>query len=80
MYYVYILRSELDNSFYVGSTNDIEDRLKRHSEGRSKYTKKKLPLTLVYKEVFGTRSEAINRERYIKNMKSTKYIGTLLAS
>jgi hypothetical protein len=38
-YTVYILQSDLNCRFYVGSTADHEDRLKRHNQGRSKYTK-----------------------------------------
>ena len=39
MYVVYILQSEKDNSFYVGSTQDIDMRLERHNSGGSRYTK-----------------------------------------
>ena len=41
-YYVYILQSEKDGTYYIGSTQDLDERLKRHNEGRSKYTKTKL--------------------------------------
>lgn len=70
MYFTYILQSEKDLSYYIGSTNDIEDRIKRHNKGYSRYTKTKLPWKLVYKEEHNTISEARNREFYIKSLKS----------
>jgi len=38
-YYVYILQSERDGSYYVGYTSDLEGRLSRHNGGRSPYTR-----------------------------------------
>jgi|GEM_PF-3724101 len=42
--YVYILESELDGTFYIGSTRDVGERLARHNEGRSGYTKSRVPV------------------------------------
>ena len=36
-YFVYILQSERDGSFYIGSTSDVEARLSRHNSGRTRY-------------------------------------------
>ncbi|MBN1904352.1 MAG: GIY-YIG nuclease family protein [Deltaproteobacteria bacterium] len=30
-YYIYIIQSELDESYYVGSTQNLEARLERHN-------------------------------------------------
>ena len=49
-YFVYILQSEMDESYYVGSCADFSERLRRHNEGRSLYTKAKRPWKLVYSE------------------------------
>jgi putative endonuclease len=49
-FFVYILQSEIDESYYVGSCGDLGERLRRHNEGRSLYTKTKLPWKLVYTE------------------------------
>ncbi|HLC83845.1 MAG TPA: GIY-YIG nuclease family protein, partial [Bacteroidia bacterium] len=43
MYYVYILQSELNDSFYKGCTNDLERRLIEHNSGKEKSTKRYLP-------------------------------------
>ena len=76
-YYLYILQSIKDNSFYVGSTSNLEDRLNRHNSGRSKSTKLKLPWKLIYTEVFVSKSDAYNRELEIKRWKSRKMIEKL---
>jgi putative endonuclease len=72
--FVYILYSEKDKGYYVGSTRNLEDRIKRHLEGRSLPTKGRLPLKLVYKEIFPSYSDAAKREIYIKKQKSKKFI------
>ena len=78
MYAMYILRSLKDGSYYIGSTNDVEKRLKRHNSGGSKYTKSKRPFELVYKEAFKTLSEARKREYYLKSLKSRVVIEKLI--
>ena len=79
-YYLYILRSISRESYYIGSTADLEDRLKRHNKGRSKYTKSGIPWELVYFEEFPTRSEAYRREMQLKSWKSKKRIIRLIDS
>jgi len=73
-YWVYILQSEKDGSYYIGYTSDIEERLKRHNERRSRYTRSKAPWKLIYQEVFTTRSEAMKREQETKRKKNRPYI------
>jgi len=77
-YYVYILQSEMDSSFYVGCTQDLEDRVQRYNQGRSKYTKSKRPWKLIYHEEYPSRSEAMKREYVIKRRKSKDHIETLI--
>ena len=68
MNYTYILRCK-DDSLYTGWTNDIEKRLENHRDGRgAKYTRGRGPLELVYLEVHETKSEAMQREAYIKRL------------
>jgi len=69
-YTVYILYSISVDRYYVGQTSNLEDRLKRHNQGRSKYTKSGIPWKLMYKESFETRSEAMAREKKIKSSES----------
>lgn len=68
MNYTYILRCA-DGSYYTGWTNDLERRVRAHSEGRGcKYTRSRTPVELVYFEEFETRSEAMSREAGIKRL------------
>ena len=66
MSYCYVLRSEKTGRRYVGSCENLADRVRRHNAGESKATKHGMPWTLVRSESFATRSEATQRERYYK--------------
>jgi putative endonuclease len=79
-FYVYILQSQKDFSFYVGQCDDLDRRMSKHFDGLSKYTAGKRPLRLVYFEVFTSRIQAIKREKEIKKMKSRKYIEDLITN
>lgn len=80
MFYVYILRSENNGQYYVGHTDDIEDRVGRHNSGRVIATRKNRPWILFHKEKFTDRASALNRERQVKSWKSRKAIERLKSS
>lgn len=72
MNYTYIVRCR-DGSLYTGWTNNLEGRMKAHNENRgAKYTKPRLPVSLVYYEVFETKEEAMRREAEIKKLPKLK--------
>jgi putative endonuclease len=75
---VYILESLKDGSYYVGSTNNLEDRFKRHNSGRVAYTKPRKPWKLVYSEEHPDRSIAVKRENEIKAHKRRAFIEALI--
>jgi putative endonuclease len=66
---VYILECS-DKTLYCGWTNDLEKRLHEHNEGKhgAKYTRGRRPVKLVYQEPCPTKSDALKREREIKNL------------
>ena len=67
-YYVYMVVCS-DMTVYTGYTNDIEKRVATHNKGKgAKYTKTRLPVKLVYKEEFDTKSDAMKREYQIKQL------------
>jgi predicted GIY-YIG superfamily endonuclease len=71
-YYVYILRCA-DRSYYVGYAQDIEKRLKAHSDGRAApYTARRLPVHLVYSEKHESIESARKRELQIKRWSRKK--------
>jgi putative endonuclease len=77
---VYIIYSESIDSYYIGQTSNLQERLYRHCNSGSKSTKKAKDWKLVYKEEYNSRSESVQREREIKNKKSRKYIEQLISS
>ena len=71
IWYVYIIECK-DNSLYTGITNNLSKRLEVHNSGKgAKYTKTRLPVKLVYKEIYRTKEESLKRESEIKKLKSS---------
>ena len=69
MNYVYMLRCA-DNSLYCGWTTDLEARILQHNAGKgAKYTRSRLPVKLVYFEMYEDRHEALSREWHLKHLK-----------
>jgi putative endonuclease len=70
--YMYILECA-DGSYYTGSTRDLERRVSQHQKGEgAKYTRKKLPLKLVYMEEFSRIDEAYYREKQVQGWSRKK--------
>jgi putative endonuclease len=79
MYYVYVLKSELDKNFYVGYSNDLKNRLLQHEKGLVPSTKKRRPLKLIYYEACINQQDATHREKYLKTSWGKRYIKTRLS-
>ena len=70
--YVYILECS-DGSYYTGSTKDLWHRLREHHDGEAaNYTRRRLPVVLVYYEVFDRIDEAFEREKQIQGWRRVK--------
>ena len=68
LFFVYILKCS-DNSLYTGYTDSLEKRLKKHNEGKaSKYTRSRLPVSIVYSEDHPDKSSAMKKEIWIKSL------------
>jgi len=78
MHYVYILRSEARQRYYVGSTGNLDRRINQHNSSHKGFTSVVRPWKLIHSEVYETKAEALKRERYLKSMKSVKFIRSLL--
>ena len=62
-----------DNTFYTGSTKSIKLRFDQHNAGRgANYTKKRLPVELVYLEFNKRIDLAFNREKQIQKWSHEK--------
>ena len=79
-YYCYVLFSEKDKQFYIGSTNDLKRRLKEHQKGKNISTAKRLPLKLIYFEGHLSREDAERRERYFKTTKGKSTLRQIMRS
>jgi putative endonuclease len=82
MYFVYLLRCS-DNSLYCGQTNNVEKRVKDHNNSKNsstKYTRGRRPVYLVYFEKAKTITDALRREREIKNLTKDKKEQLILAA
>jgi len=64
---VYAIKSQSRNYIYVGMTQNLEKRLKRHNMGYERTTKPYLPFVIIHQESFATRAEARKREKYLKS-------------
>ena len=73
IFYIYILECS-DKTYYIGSTNNLEKRLKQHNQSKSgaHYTKIRRPVILKYFEKVKTLSEARRREAEIKRFTKTQ--------
>ncbi len=70
--YLYILKCA-DGTYYTGSTKDIELRLAQHQAGEgSSYTKRRLPVKLIYVEEFPRIDEAFYREKQVQGWSRKK--------
>jgi putative endonuclease len=73
-YYVYVLRSLFDRQLYVGLTDNLPARLEEHNAGRVASTRRRVPLELVYWEGCLNRSDAAQREKYLKTAWGKRYL------
>ena len=66
MYFVYVLKSDENDDIYIGSTENIQNRLGQHNSGKVRSTKAYKPWRLLEYREFLTRPEAVRHERFLK--------------
>jgi putative endonuclease len=74
MFFAYVLRSEKTKKYYVGSTENLENRLAEHNSGETRSIRSGIPWQIVHTEQFETRSEAISKEKQIKARGAARYL------
>ncbi|MBI4115111.1 MAG: GIY-YIG nuclease family protein [Candidatus Omnitrophica bacterium] len=77
-YLVYVLKSRKNGSRYIGSTQDLANRLKEHNSGRNISTQNKGPWDVIYSETFPTRFLAERREKFFKSGRGKEVLKNLL--
>lgn len=58
MYFVYIIKSQKIDKYYIGMTKNINNRIRHHNSGANKSTRNKGPWRLIYKEKFLEKKDA----------------------
>ena len=70
--YMYILKCS-DESYYTGSTRNLSKRISEHHSGSAaNYTRRRLPVVLVYFEYFERIEDAFNREKQVQKWSTAK--------
>jgi putative endonuclease len=77
-YFTYMLKSQKDGSFYIGSTADLKKRIEYHNQGLSTYTSAKTPWAIVYFETFSSINEAMKREYFLKKQRNRAFYQRLI--
>ncbi|WP_288763074.1 GIY-YIG nuclease family protein [uncultured Lacticaseibacillus sp.] len=66
-YFFYVVQCA-DNTFYGGYSTDVAARVATHNAGKgAKYTKRRLPVELVYSEGFASQHDALSAEWHFKH-------------
>ena len=74
MFFAYVLKSTTADAYYKGHCQNLQKRIIEHNNGMTKSIKHLIPFKLVYYEVFDTRVEAYNREKYFKTSAGRKFL------
>lgn len=78
MAYVYILKSLRDDRYYVGSTENLEKRLKHHKGGFTPSTKRFGGIELVFQQRYESLKDARYIEKKLKNLKRKDYLDKII--
>lgn len=79
MNFVYILQSEKNGRYYIGSTNDIDRRLLEHNSGKTKSLRHILPLKLVFKKEYKVLIDARRMELHLKKLKNRNILERIIS-
>ena len=77
-YCVYVLFSFKDRQLYTGITTNLKQRLTDHFHGNSKATEFRRPFMLIYCEYFYSKTDAYNREKYLKTSTGKRMLKLIL--
>jgi len=67
MHYVYLLKSKINSSLYVGRTDNLEKRIEEHNKGYVISTQEHMPFELIYYEAYLHPEDATMRECKLKH-------------
>jgi putative endonuclease len=67
MFFIYVLNSLSRKYIYVGMTDNVVRRFRQHQKGKEKTTAPYRPFEILFTEKYNTRSEAREREKFLKS-------------
>jgi len=74
-HFVYVLRSEKNCKRYVGSIGKtVEERLIDHHSGSNKWSRANGPFKIIHREAYGSKTEALRREKFLKTGQGRKWL------
>ena len=74
---LYIIKCK-DGKLYTGITNDLKRRIGQHNRSQGcRFTKFRIPVTLVYKEVYSSKESVLKREAEIKGWKKDRKLALI---
>ena len=69
MFFVYILESKKTKRYYIGQTENLDDRVERHNKGYNLSTRPYIPWELKWWKEYEKRAEAFKIEKKLKRIK-----------
>ena len=78
MFYTYIIRSLKNGRFYIGATQNLEERLKQHNDNKTRSLANRGPFEIILTENYATFKEARHREIQIKKYKGGRAFKDLI--
>jgi putative endonuclease len=74
MFTVYILYSALTQKYYVGQTQDLDNRIVEHNSGETKSLKSGIPWKIVFTAEVENRVDSVRLEKKIKNIGAKRFL------
>jgi len=78
MYYVYVLKSQMDGNLYIGYTTNLKNRLQKHQNGEVLSTSPRRPFELIFYEGYKNMEDAKRREGHLKTSKGKSSLRMML--
>ena len=78
MHFIYIIYSASIDKYYIGYSQDLIGRIEKHNRPHKGFTGQAQDWKLIYQEEYIEKSEALKREKEIKNWKSRSRIESLI--
>jgi len=74
MYYLYLIQNDETWEIYIGTANDLKQRLSTHNSGGRKFTTRRIGTWFyVYVEAYRSKADAEAREKKLKYHGTVKY-------